>query len=290
MIFSAIISGLYRSWGIKRIILLFILISLLVSSLVLNPYINTFQQFFSHRLAAEVLAQKNIYTYYLEFSHYLAPAVEAARSVISLGAFLFLIISVLLSGGVIDGLISPEPVRLRKFWSRSGHFFGRMSRLLILSIVILALALLLGILIPLPFSYLLPDAFVENTYFYFYAGWGLFIWLLFVIVFALVDLAKVLIVRDDRNSVLKAVHLAVRYTIRHPLQILFTYMTLYLVGVLFFILYWWMQQFISNTSAMGIFLGIAFLQIFVFLQYWIKFSRYGALYQTVENMDIEVVG
>ena len=229
MIFSAIISGLYRAWGIKRFILLFILLSLLVSSLVLNPYINTFQQYFSHRLAAEVLAQKNIYTYYLEFSHYLAPAVEAARSVISLGAFLFLIISVLLSGGVIDGLISPEPVRLRKFWSRSGHFFGRMSRLLILSSVILALALLLGILIPLPFSYLLPDAFVENTYFYFYAGWGLFIWLLFVIVFALVDLAKVLIVRDDRNSVLKAVHMAVRYTIRHPLQILFTYMTLYLV-------------------------------------------------------------
>ena len=147
MIFSSIIAGLYRSWGIKRIILLFILLSLLVSSLVLNPYINTFQQFFSHRLAAEVLAQKNIYTYYLEFSRYLAPAVEAARSVISLGAFLFLIISVLLSGGVIDGLISLEPVRLRKFWSRSGHFFGRMSRLLILSSVILALALLLGILL-----------------------------------------------------------------------------------------------------------------------------------------------
>ncbi len=289
MIFSSIIAGLYRGWGIKRIILLFILLSLLVSSLVLNPYINTFQQFFFHRLAAEVLSQANIYTYYLEFSHYLAPAVEAARSVISLGAFLFLIISVLLSGGVIDCLISPEPVRLRKFWSRSGHFFGRMSRLLILSIVILALVLLLGILIPLPFSYLLPDAFVENIYFYFYAGWALFIWLLFVIVFAILDLVKVLIVRDDRNSVLKAVHTAFRYAVLHPLQILFTYMTLYLVGVLFFVLYWWMQQFISNNSAMGIFWGIGFLQIFVFLQYWIKFSRFGALYQVVENMDIKVL-
>jgi len=290
MTISSIIAGLYRSWGIKRIILLFILLSMLVSSLVLNPYINTFQQFFSHRLAAEVLAQANIYTYYQEFSHYLDPAVEAARSVISLGAVLFLIISVLLSGGVIDALISPEPVRLRKFWSRSGHFFGRMSRLLILSVVILTLALVLGILILLPFSYLLPDAFVENTYFYFYTGWGLFILLLFVIVFALLDLAKVLIVRDDCNSVLKAVRMAVWYTVRHPLQILFTYLVLYLVGVLFFILYWLMQQFISDTSAMGIFWGIAFLQIFVFLQYWIKFSRYGMLYQIVENMDIEVVG
>jgi hypothetical protein len=290
MIFSSIIAGLYRSWGIKRIILLYILLSLLVSSLVLNPYINTFQEFFSHRLAAEVIAQANIYTYYLEFSHYLAPAVEAARSVISLGAFLFLIISVLLSGGVIDSLISPEPVRLRKFWSQSGHFFGRMIRLLLFSILLIAAALLVGILIPLPFTYLLPNPFVENVYFYFYAGWLLFIWLLFVIVFALLDLAKVLIVRDERDSVLRAVVTSFRYTVRHPLQILMTYLVLYLVGVLFFALYWWMQHFISNESAMGIFWGIAFLQIFVFLQYWIKFSRYGALYQIVENMDMEVVG
>jgi hypothetical protein len=289
MIFSAIAAGLYRSWGIKRIILLFILLSLLLSSLVLNPYINAFQQFFSHRLAAEVLAHRNIYTYYMEFSHYLAPAIQAAKSVVSLGAVLFLILSVLLSGGVIYSLISTEPSRLRQFWIQSAGFFGRMARLLLFSMVLIAMALLIGILIGLPFTKLLPDPFVENIYFYFYAVWGLFIGLLFFIAFALLDLAKVLIVRDDRDSVIKAVSTSFQYMIRHPGQILLSYLLLYLAGVLIFALYWWVQHYIANDSTMGIFWGIALLQIFIFLQYWIKFSRYGALYQVVENIEIKVV-
>lgn len=289
MIFSSIMAGLYRSRGIKRIILLFILLSLLLSSLVLNPYINAFQQFFSHRMAAEVLAHRNIYTYYMEFSHNMAPAIQAAKSVVSLGAVLFLILSVLLSGGVIYFLISTEPVRLRQFWTQSGRFFGRMARLLLFSMLLIAMIILIGILIGLPFTKLLPDPFVENIYFYFYTGWGLFIWLLIFIAFALLDIAKVLIVRDDRDSVLRAVFSSFRYIIRHPWRILVTYLVLYLAGVLFFAVYWLMQPFISNTSAMGIFWGIALLQIFIFLQYWIKFSRYGALYQIVENIDIKVV-
>jgi hypothetical protein len=288
MIFSAIMAGLYRSWGIKRIILLFILLSLFLSSLALNPYIDAFQQFFSHRLAGEVLAHSNIYTYYLEFSRYMAPAIQAAKSVVSLGAVLFLILSVLLSGGVIYSLISTEPIRLRQFWTQSGRFFGRMARLLLFSMVLIAVALLIGILIGLPFTNLLPDPFVENVYFYFYAGWGLFIGLLFFIAFALLDLAKVLIVRDDRESVLKAISASFRYIIRYPRQILFSYLILYLTGLVIFALYWWVQQYIANDSTMDLFWGIALLQIFIFLQYWIKFSRYGALYQIVENTDIKV--
>lgn len=288
MIFSSVLSGLYRSWSIKRIILIFLLLNLVTASLSINPYMNAFQKFFSHRLVTDVLAHSNVYTFYVEFYHYMAPAVEAAKGSISLGALFYLVFSMLLSGGVVYFIIATEPVNLRKFWLESSRFFGRMSRMLFIAAVCILAALFIGIIIPLPFTYFLPSPFVENVYAYFYAGWFLFVWLMLVFAFIIIDLSKVLIVQNDDNSVIKMALHSLKFIFHNPGNVVFSYLFLYIYGIVLFVLYWWLQQFIPDDSAWGVFIGLSFLQVYIFLQYWIKFSRYGAIYQVLESQYLEV--
>ncbi len=281
MIITDIVSGLKRSWNLKKIIGVFWLFNLIIAIVFLKPYLNAFETFISGRLITQVLAKSNIFTYYKEFYHFMEPAVQASKYIFSVGIFIHLLLMVLLGGGLLHFIVREEKITLRTFWTQCGKFLGRMLRLALWTILLIFVVVIVVILILMLFGSFLPSHFVENIYFYFYTGGVLFGSLLLLFVFMMIDSARIFIVKDDGNSTRSSLLKSLRLFRNYPFHLLGSYLLIILLEILLFLFYWWLQNYIPDTRMWGIVAGFIVLQCSVFLLFWLRFSRYGVIMQYV---------
>ena len=286
MVFSAIQNGLRLSWKSRKILLLFCSFNLLTAVFFLRPYFTAFNTFFSKRLVTYILAQDNIYTYYSEFYHYMKYAVLASSQVIFIGGLLHFFISIILSGGLIYYFLCDEAVNLRTFFSQSGRFAGRMLRLVILSVVIFAAFLFACLLLFLPLKLIIPSGSAENIYFFVYAAWITLSVNVLLVALLLIDLTRIHIVEHESKSVVISFFESLNLFTRHYWEFTFAFIIIFIIGLVVFILFWWLQDFITDTNVCGIIAGFILLQLFVFAQYWVKFSRFGALVNITKQTDL----
>ncbi len=281
--------GLQRSWQLKKIITVFWITNLVLASLFLHPYINSFEKFFANRAITDTLAKENLYTYFAEFYHFSKPAVHGFLQFIWLGSLVQLSLIFLMGGGLVYYFLRNDAVALRTFWTQSGYFLGRMMRLVALTVPILTITLLLGIMLSLPLNFLLPDSFSEIAYFYVYLSRGLIIGILSLLAFSIIDLTKIILVKENLNSVVTSFRKSLIIFSHHPLQFGGMYFVISIFTILLFISFWWLQQYVPDSNEWGIFGGFLMLQIFILLQFWIRFSKYGALYQILSDIERRAV-
>ena len=183
MIFRSIGLGLIKTIRLRKLIFLFWSINLLLSLIFLVPYLSAFNRFFSERIVSRFLNQANVLTYYTEFFHYLAQTLHISRNSLLIGRLLILLISVVLTGGVISTFLHDDKVSWKNFWMESRRFLGRMLRLGLLQFFMVILFLTVSILFYLPVNHFLPSLFVEDIYFYSFMGWAGFAILFILIAF-----------------------------------------------------------------------------------------------------------
>lgn len=277
MIIKSIGRGLIKTFKQRKLIFLFWLINLIISLIFLFPYLSGFNRFFSERIASRLLEQANVYTYYTEFFHFCAGPLQIARDSLLLGRFLILIISVILSAGVISTFLHADQLNSKKFGADSRHFLGRMLRLGILQLFIVILFLMVSIVFYLPVIYFLPSLFVENIYFYFFIGWAGLAYLFVLFAFLVFDLSRIRLVQQDSPSILKTIWMAVLSLWRNPVQIYLLYFLLSLIWAAVILVYWTLQSYLFNNSLIGTLVELVILQFFVWIQYWIRLSRFSAL-------------
>ncbi len=276
MVASSIKTGLKRGWEIKKILALFWFGNLLTAVLFLRPYTRSFYQFFKHRLVTEQLARQNLYTYFAEFYHYMKPAVETAQLTLNLGGLVFFFLTVLFSGGLLFYLLNREEVQLRTFWSKCGYFVGRMSRLVLLGILLLLTVVVLSGLIFSLIFWILPEYSPENVMFWGVVLGSVFTLFFLISYFVLLDLSKVYLVQND-SAVLAAFRNALRLFWSQFGRLFLTYLIFYLAAGGFFLLSFWLHSRIPGISGLQIAVGFTLTQLFLILQYWLKFARLGAL-------------
>ncbi len=284
MIAFSMKSGLQRGWQLKRILAIFWLGNLLIAALFLRPYTRSFYQFFKYRLVTDQLARQNLYTYFAEFYHYMKPAVETARLTLNLGGLLFFVLTILLSGGLVYYLLNREEVQLRTFWSQCGYFLGRMSRLVLLSVLLfLTVVLLSGIVFALIF-WILPEHSPENQMFWAAVLGAVFTLFFLILYFIVLDLSKVYLVRND-SPVVPAFRHALRLFGKQFGKLLVTYALFYLLSAALFGFSFWLHSQVPGNSGWQIAVGFALTQIFLVLQFWFKFARIGALVVYTQNAE-----
>jgi hypothetical protein len=184
---------------------------------------------------------------------------------------------VVISAGVISTFLLNDEVNWKKFWSESRRFLGRMLRLGIIQLFIVILFLIISIVLYLPVIYFLPSYIVENIYFYSFIGWVGLAYLLVLLAFLLFDLSRIQLVQQDSSSVFKTFWMTVLLIWKNPLQFYLLYLLLSLIWAAVVLIYWILQSYLSNDSLSGILLEFVILQFFVFIQYWIRLSRFSAL-------------
>lgn len=277
MIVKCIKQGLIDSFQRKKLIFIFWSINVLISILFLFPYLSEFNRFFSQRMASHILEKANEYTYLMEFFHYSSMSFASIAMLLLLGKLVVMIIALLLSGGIVSIFLGKRPVTVRYLLTRSGRFLVRIILLSLIHLIVLFFLVLLSIIVYLPVSLLLPSTFVENAYFYFFLGWAVVAFLFILLAFLLFDLSRIQLIDQDQSSVLRAYRAAVVGFIKRPLAIYLVYLLLAIFWTLVIFLYWKIQSFLPDTSTFGLFVEFIFLQFFIWFQYGIRLSRYGAL-------------
>jgi hypothetical protein len=279
MVIKSIAEGLRGSFRQKKLVFLFWLTNLFISLIFLFPYLTAFNRFFSQRIVSRLLSQVNIFTYYQEFFHFSTDPLRSAARCLFLGKLLILLISLVLSAGVISTFLQKGLVNWKIFCSKSLKFLGRMLRLGVLQLFLFAFLLGISVIIFLTVTYLLPSPFVEDVYFYFFLSWACLAFLLLLLAFLLFDLSRIQLIYHNSRSILKAFWLAVVGLCGNPLKIYILYFLLAALWTLTVIIYWNLQLYLTDTSAGGILLEFIILQFFIWIQYWIRLSRFRALIQ-----------
>lgn len=282
MIVKSIIQGFIDVFQRKKLIFIFWSLNVLISLLFLFPYLSKFNRFFSHRVASQILEKANEYTYLMEFFRYSSGSLASTGRLLLLGKLIVMVFSLLLSGGIISIFLEKRPLTTRDLLTESGRFLVRIILLSLVHLIILFSLVTFSIIIYLPVSLLLPPTFVENTYFYFFLGWVVMAFLFILLAFLLFDLSRIQLVYQDQSSVLRAYLMAVVDFIQQPFTIYLVYLILAVLWTLMIFLYWKFQSFLSDTSTFGLILEFIFLQLFVWFQYGIRLSRYGALIRVSE--------
>ncbi|ODS53670.1 MAG: hypothetical protein ABS36_13680 [Acidobacteria bacterium SCN 69-37] len=135
------------------------------------------------------------------------------------GAILiYLVVSVVLSGGIVDRLARARPVGAAMFIALSGRYAGRLLRLALVAAV--AWWMLLGIVHPLLFDSLFDrltrDVASESSTLGIRAGLYVLFALLLGATSLILDITRVRLVVEDRRSVLSAIGAGLRFVRRRP--------------------------------------------------------------------------
>ncbi len=268
-------SGLLRSWEIKKILAIFWLLNLAVSLLFVQPLENAFNAFFNHRAAAGLLVHANLYSYLSEFLFKMKPAIDVSRQMFPGGGIILFALSVFLSGGVFFYLVNDENPKLAIFWSRSGYYFGRMVRIFLYSIFLFLVSIFISGVLYLLLQLLTPDNLPENKSFFLLLGWGFFSFLLLSLVMLIIDLCRFHLTMEDSRSVTSSLTRSLRFLRAEFWRLFPGYLLLHVFGLLIFGAYWFVQAFMPDSSPFGITIGFAVLQIFILINYWMKYSRAG---------------
>jgi hypothetical protein len=277
MIIQAIRYGIGRSWQLKEILLLFLGINLSLSLLFITPYLKTFSDFFSNRLAGLVLVKTNLYLYYSEFYYYMKADILSDKQFVLAGAVCYYLFSLVFSGGLLCFLGNNQVVRWPIFFKESWNYLWRMLKFALLLVIFLFMVTLVDLLIILPLTNFLPKPFIEDVYFWFYCGACVFIlsnWLLMILLF---DISRVILVENDYRSIILAFLKSIRFFYSNPVKIIYLNLLLIILFTALSFIYWFLQKYIPNSNVWGVLFGFCLLQITIYFQYLIKFARYGAI-------------
>jgi len=285
---GSIIKGLQNTWQLKKIITILWATNFLVASLFLIPYGGTFRDFFSNRMVTDLLAIQHIYSYYAEFYYQMDSAIFSSHFWIRLSYLVHYLLIIFLSGGFISALVLNKSTNLKTFWKDCLHFGWRMLQIGFITPILLGILFLVGLFVGILFSFLLPDYFVEYRYFYFIILLSVFILILILGGWLVIDLAKIRIIeKNERNighSLIEAFWLFKNY----PVKFFGGYLAIFVLWLIIVAAYWFLQHQLSDRSLEGILLELVILQTAIWGQIWIRFSRYDILVQLVQKTEYDV--
>lgn len=284
-----IFKGLQNTWQKKKFIAILWVINFLFAGLFLIPYNSTFRNFFSNRMVMEILAEQNIYTFYAEFYYWMDSAVSSSVSWIQMGNLIHYLLIMVLTGGFISALGMKGKNDLKRFWRECLEFGPRMILFGLITPVLLGVLLLVALAAGLPFVFFLPDYFVEDHYFYFLVFLCVLILVFILGGWLILDLAKIRIIEGKDQSIGRSLMEALRHFIYNPIRIFGYYLGVFLLWVIFLAGYWFLQHHLSDRSMGGIFLEFILLQVAIWCQLWIRFSRYDVLMQLMQKRSINPV-
>ncbi|MDX2030768.1 MAG: hypothetical protein SF339_08865 [Blastocatellia bacterium] len=189
----------------------------------------------------------------------------------------YLILNTLFAGGILEVLQAPDGAfGMRRFWAGCGAWFGRFTRLLLLSLFVYGAALFLhGRLAAL------VNAGEEKAHAYAPFAWRK--WALTALLLALLafinmvfDYAKIGTVVNDRHGMFQEALRAFRFAGRHFFSTYGLYILAGLTGLAVFALPVWLRSRIPQSSMGAVFLAFLLGQLAIGARMWARVMLYGA--------------
>ncbi len=181
------------------------------------------------------------------------------------GPFVFvsIIINSIFGAGVAVSMAGEGTVT--EFLKATGRFLGRSLRLIVYSLALAVLVLLVWTLVVGGvWSVMTSGDMVESGYLFAVVVTALLILLPVAILSLATEYARIMIVRDDRTSVLKTLFEGFAFVFKHPLRMVAQHGTIAIVMLLLVLVYWLLENAIGMTSAAGVLAMLLIQQASIF--------------------------
>ncbi len=271
-IFTSYFSGLKSASRSKKMATLIFVITFMLAMIVAIPFQTTLKNEAGNSMAINSLLKHFDYTTYSDFMRVSGKAVKPfITSGVWMGMF-YLLFTVFFAGGVLNILSGEEnKFSIKSFLDGCGKFFFRYLRL---AIYIVIIEFIIALVVFIPLSMILASAYrsvqSEASLFYIFIIGVLIFALLFILVLMIGDYAKILLFKDDSKKAFKAVWISTKFVFKHFFGTYSLYLLLLIAPVLFFVIYFFLDNSIGMVSGFTIFIMFLIQQILIWLRTWTK--------------------
>jgi hypothetical protein len=276
MIYKAVKYGLGRSWQLKRIILLLWLFNMLLGLLIFIPVVAAFKNFFENRPAIEFLSKYDLYIYWVEFFNYSGQTVSGTFKTLIIGNFIYTLIIILFSGGIIHYYISQKKVSLIQFFRLSRLYVVRMLCLAFFGLMLMLSQFVFFVFLIVLIQKVIPRGVSEITHFYSLIIWLIIYTTLLFYLILWIDLTRIQVVQKNSRRIFVSLFEAFQLLSRAPLKFFLTKLIIYVLGFLIILGFLLVRTKLLIVSYLEILIVFLLIQVSVFLQLMIKLSRFGA--------------
>jgi hypothetical protein len=289
-IFTAYKNGLISAAKSKKMATVIYAVTFLFALLLAISFRSTLSNIAGNSMDINSMIKGFDFTTYADFlraaGHAISPFISAAFWF----GVLYLIFTVFFAGGVLK-ILNEENQKFsaRLFFEYCASFFFRFLRLAIY-LLILQLIFALIVFFPLAAIVTVVSRAVQNEAVLFYLVLiGVIVYLfLFILILIIGDYAKIILFNNDSTKSLKSIWLSVKFVIRHLFSTYLLYLFILIAPIVFFLIYFYLDNAIGMVSGFTIFIMFLIQQILIWARTWVKIWFLGSeislhgLFPTVE--------
>ncbi len=270
-IFNAYSAGLISAAKSKRMTTLIYAVTLLLALVIAIPFHAVITAQAGNTMALSSLVKHFDYTSYTDFMRQSGKAIRPFLLTAVWMGFFFLIFTIFFSGGVLTILTEENKFNVKEFLSGCGKFFMRYLRLAIYMIILISVIEgLLFFVIGAVLVSAYPSVQSEASLFYIFLVGAIVCLVFLFLLLTISDYAKIILFREDSKKVLKSMWTSAKFVFRHFFGAYFLYLLLLIAPVVFFILYFLLDESIGMVSGFTIFIMFLIQQALIWLRTWIK--------------------
>jgi len=263
-------------WINKRLILPFYIANLFFGLLIMLPFAYALDDFIGSSLMRQQLGQAMDYDFFFEFIHYAASGFNTATKLIMIIPFAYWVVSLFLSGGAFLIFARNEKYTPKFFWGGSAAFFGRIVRLTLMSLPVLALLFCLRYLESLfewiffgsdPYEYVLYWGAVVKM------GLGFLGLVLYGMIF---DYARIHLAMTDTRQVRKSLWHGARFLARNFVKAFGLAFVLFVIGWILVFIYYPISNILSAPGWVLMIVLVIIQQIYILIRLALRLTAYSS--------------
>ena len=271
-ILASYFNGFVLAYRAKKLITTIFLITLFLALIVAIPFGSTIEKKAGNSMAFYSLLKDFNYSVYQDFMNQFSGSIYPFISVaIWMGVF-YLLFTIFFEGGILDILIRNErKYSLITFWGASARYFSRFLRLAVYSVVI-QIVIAIAVYIPVinVLDLVSANAESEKTLFCILLSGVVIHLIFFIFILTVTDYAKIMMVENKKYKPLKTLFKSFGFVLRHFLSTYFLYLSLLIVPVILFIIYFEFEAQIVMSTGEKIFIIFVIQQVFIWCRIFIK--------------------
>ncbi len=271
-IITSYFNGFVSAYRSKKLVITIYLITLFLALVLAIPFGNMIEKKAGSSMAFISLLKDFNYTVYKDFMNQYAEAVAPFISIAAWAGIFYILFTIFFEGGILVILIrNKRKYSLTTFWEASARYFSRFLRLAIYSLILQAI-ILFAIYIPLVNIIDSVSGTVESEAALFYILLTGFLIHLIFFIFILIatDYAKIMMVINKEHKPFKTLFKSFGFAFKHFLSTYFLYLSLLIVPVILFIIYFSLEGAIGMSTGIEIFVIFIMQQLLIWCRVFIK--------------------
>ncbi len=229
---SLFTNGARLVWRHQRILWWIFVVNLILAALIHHPVASAFGNVLDHSMASRSLVDSFNIGSWIELTNEDQIQMHLMWSYSMHFALVFLIYMVFINGGVLTVYHEDRKLPRAEFFEMSGAFFWRMVRLVLFSLIPLAILLAIFGAINDASDKMSSDAPNARTGFYVLLIGGIVMWIVGLFVRLWFDMAQSLTVAQNERGMLRMTWRGLVESFRGFLPLLSTYLSIHIVGLL----------------------------------------------------------